>query len=1707
MFHFRSNDNSDFECTRQGYYRNPNDCSRFYRCVKFDQYIDDYTVFEYDCPSGLVFDDRWEVCAWPSAAPPCDGSSEIFPVPQLKNVCPSDGFYADPENCRWFFACKDYYGNGTYMQYEFRCPFGLAYDEENGICNWSWLVDSCGDAGIDQQKYQNAQGSIQPIPVNQVAGGFFNGGGNRGQAKHFGERGRYSKGLNHDNDETCLECGDSVHLQLEGEGVYDPQRGIIVGHEHSKHENNNGGYTETSSGGLKSVAIAFGSHTPQKSRNKGNKQKNIQTHDRRNKSNKYTKASSDNNDYHRQEETRYTSSNLKPVNNNYGSRTSIHRVLEKDPVKSSGSNSYVRPEGSGKKLKSHPSRSYGALDISEDKFPAAVPAASYGIPQASEERYPAVPSTLYGAPHVSEERYPTAPSTLYGAPHVSQERFPAVAPSTSYGVPQDSEERYPSAHSASYGVPQDSEERYPIAPSASYGVPHDSEESHPITPSASYGVPKDSRERYPTVPSTLYGAPQISEERYASAPSASYGVPQASGDRYPTAPSASYGVPQDSEESYHSVPSTNYGPPKTGKVQLNSRSKSAKYSGSTSSDNDSNRHSNDRSQSHISSYSYPEPDVPFDTKRSKQNVESSYLYIEPHLSTHQEPPPAYGLDIIEPPKNGYHYGSTNEKYDKSMYGNNVQSSRKHASESNEGNQYKSSDTGNERAQSSLFVRINDESKEKSSESNNKSGNTAYSYDRPSPQFNPFASSQSYSQTDNKNREVEKTRYSQEQSSLYTTRPKAQYTPRLTTARPNTQYTPRTTTRRPKVQYTPKPTTHYAPPRTTQYQPIPTTETSRSHEYEVKDKKGYTYDEPLRTFNPFAQKSSSSNGRKSQNRKSSETKGRTDSLRGYSQNINEDSRKSSISISHFGPLSHNQASNKNNAFDGKNNNVNRKEVSRNSKQTNKYSSEDSSTSTSGEQGNKFMSTHVRKHDSSEYKTQSSLDSTRPAGYSYYDPPSGKTFNPFEAPVSHNSQDRKSSKSSRGSYRNKGTKKSSKVTNSYSDHVNSESSRESSSNGRVLSVSRSKDRQNINDASYSTKPSSTGYSNVKASSPSKLAYSHFGPTNVKDSSEERNTYKSKLNSNSDRDLSSSSNRRNKGEKQSTYSNTFNSDTTIDQASRLSSHFGPVASSNKDSYVKEDSQMRETSGGSKSYSQIDESEESSKHSSTKSIYRHKQSHSRENKAERFDNIKSSHGYNYQPPTKSFNPLGNSGVASKSIQGSSHHAERHFGKINERDNSAKSSREYSSTTKFTVQRKQHQDSSYQSSSNEKAASKSKASSGRYDSSTSRKEKQNNNQQLYTVSGPVRERKKLAGSRSYSKSGSSSKSNGRYRGDSSNTSENGKQSGSTTYGSGISETSGLSHFKVLNPSTSSHSGKGHSSGSATTGSYRPSITRKDSNASSRYSGSRGSSVSDASKENDRDNYPKHNSRVQSSKKSESDQSSGGYGSSDHFSISTGSKAIKSSNGKISSSGYSSDGSHGSYQRKRVHSSGNRGSYGSSDESSSQRHSNDGSYNRQEQSQSKSSSSLSTYSGHNRSKSNSRNSDQKKIQSYKPQSTPNTSPYGKHLANPVSLGVRVPVIEGPSIVAKLGGYESKTYRKGPQRFGPGGFRDFDDDLGPEVCERAGLFRHPDSCDKFYECYWDRWVEKFTLHVFDCPVTIVYDSGITACNWPFNGPPCTDERHA
>lgn len=59
-------------CKKVGYFRNPYDCSLYYRC-----YVDEFgrmILFDYrdrPCSPGLIFDEKQEVCAFPYTTSEC----------------------------------------------------------------------------------------------------------------------------------------------------------------------------------------------------------------------------------------------------------------------------------------------------------------------------------------------------------------------------------------------------------------------------------------------------------------------------------------------------------------------------------------------------------------------------------------------------------------------------------------------------------------------------------------------------------------------------------------------------------------------------------------------------------------------------------------------------------------------------------------------------------------------------------------------------------------------------------------------------------------------------------------------------------------------------------------------------------------------------------------------------------------------------------------------------------------------------------------------------------------------------------------------------------------------------------------------------------------------------------------------------------------------------------------------------------------------------------------------------------------------------------------------------------------------------------------------------------------------------------------------------------------------------------------------------
>lgn len=72
----------DLQCPREGLYRHPGDCSKFYRCVNGGDLYLEPVMFA--CATGLAFDESLAACTWPENVPGCPNFSGL----------PSDNFPA-----------------------------------------------------------------------------------------------------------------------------------------------------------------------------------------------------------------------------------------------------------------------------------------------------------------------------------------------------------------------------------------------------------------------------------------------------------------------------------------------------------------------------------------------------------------------------------------------------------------------------------------------------------------------------------------------------------------------------------------------------------------------------------------------------------------------------------------------------------------------------------------------------------------------------------------------------------------------------------------------------------------------------------------------------------------------------------------------------------------------------------------------------------------------------------------------------------------------------------------------------------------------------------------------------------------------------------------------------------------------------------------------------------------------------------------------------------------------------------------------------------------------------------------------------------------------------------------------------------------------------------------------------------------------------
>ncbi|GIY29046.1 hypothetical protein CEXT_373481 [Caerostris extrusa] len=193
---------SENGCSKEGFFRNKEDCNKFYRCVDFSGEGQEFVRYDFACPEGLVFDESNSVCNWPSEVEACDsessggngenesGTSENeekaalldlekvahpnprkVPPGQTKgtkepgksesdNGCSEEGFFRNPEDCNKFYRCVDFNGDGQeFVRYDFSCPDGLVFDESNSVCNWPSEADACDSTSGGNKKDEDESSS------------------------------------------------------------------------------------------------------------------------------------------------------------------------------------------------------------------------------------------------------------------------------------------------------------------------------------------------------------------------------------------------------------------------------------------------------------------------------------------------------------------------------------------------------------------------------------------------------------------------------------------------------------------------------------------------------------------------------------------------------------------------------------------------------------------------------------------------------------------------------------------------------------------------------------------------------------------------------------------------------------------------------------------------------------------------------------------------------------------------------------------------------------------------------------------------------------------------------------------------------------------------------------------------------------------------------------------------------------------------------------------------------------------------------------------------------------------------------------------------------------------------------------------------------------------------------------------------------------
>ncbi|KAJ8730088.1 hypothetical protein PYW07_017126 [Mythimna separata] len=118
----------------------------------------DYTVNPFNLPQNTVSkNQQYNMVSKTTSLP----TSPAIPQSNSRdNICSSDGFMGDSENCRKFYRCVANQ-RGTYTRFEFSCSETTVWDDDTQSCNHAWAVkrSRCGRSNQDNPFTTNTETS------------------------------------------------------------------------------------------------------------------------------------------------------------------------------------------------------------------------------------------------------------------------------------------------------------------------------------------------------------------------------------------------------------------------------------------------------------------------------------------------------------------------------------------------------------------------------------------------------------------------------------------------------------------------------------------------------------------------------------------------------------------------------------------------------------------------------------------------------------------------------------------------------------------------------------------------------------------------------------------------------------------------------------------------------------------------------------------------------------------------------------------------------------------------------------------------------------------------------------------------------------------------------------------------------------------------------------------------------------------------------------------------------------------------------------------------------------------------------------------------------------------------------------------------------------------------------------------------------------